>query len=162
MVFPYSADKTQSFSLEKVQQLCKTVTMFFIPVALLFVLSGYNVLPFIFGKGFNLMYVALLLYLPGFFALSIISILAAYLAAQKFLQVNLGASILALIIVIIGDVFLIPLLGINAAAAVSSVAYIACGCYLLHIFKVKYNCSPTSFLYFRKEDFFYILKQLTK
>lgn len=162
MVFPYSADKTQRFTLQKVQQLCKSITMFFIPVSLLFVLSGYYVLPFIFGKGFNLMYVALLLYMPGFFALSIISILAAYLAGENYLIANLVASVLALIIVIIGDVLMIPLLGINAAAAVSSVAYIACGCYLLHIFKVKYNCRSASFFYFKKEEIFYIFKQFTK
>lgn len=162
MVFPYTADKRKSITLQKIQQLCKMISLLFIPVTLLFILTGNWILPFIFGKGFSLMYVAMLLYMPGFFALSIISILAAYLAGEKHLNANLTASVLALIIVIVGDVLLIPFFGINAAAAVSSIAYIACGCYLLYFYKVKYNCTSTAFFLFKRRELIYILKQLIK
>ena len=160
MVFPYSADKTDVFSLHNVQQLCKTISLFFIPLTAMVVLTGGWVLPFIFGKGFNLMYVALLLYMPGFYALSIISVLAAYLAGKKHLTVNLIAALLALIIVVTGDFLLIPVWGINAAATISSVAYIVCGCYIIRFYKIKFDCDPRIFFSFKKQDIFYILTRL--
>ena len=160
MVFPYSADKADVFSLHNVQQLCKTISFFFIPLTILVILTGGWILPFLFGKGFNLMYVALLLYMPGFYALSIISILAAYLAGKKYLIVNLIAGLLALIIVVIFDLLLIPIFGINAAAAVSSIAYIACGCYIIRFYKIKFNCTPGTFLSFKKQDVFNILTRI--
>ena len=162
MVFPYSADKNQGISLQRVQQLCKLISLIFIAVTLLFILTGFWVLPFMFGKDFSFMYMAMLLYIPGFFALSIITVLAAFLAGEKHLNTNLVSSVLALIIVISGDVLLIPLFGINAAAAVSSVAYIACGCYILYFYQLKYKCKPISFFYINKPEILYVWKQLIK
>ncbi len=162
MVFPYSADKGKTISLQKIQQLCKIIGLIFLPVILICILTGAWVLPFIFGRDFSFMYAALLLYLPGFFALSIISILAAFLAGEKHLNANLIASVIALIIVITGDVLLIPFFGINAAAAVSSIAYIACGGYLLYFYKIEYNCTITDFFYYKRKELYYFLKKLSK
>ena len=159
MVFPYSADRNDFFSLNNVQQLCKTISFFFIPITIMIVLTGSWILPLIFGKDFNLMYIAMLLYIPGFYALSIISVLAAYLAGKKHLSVNLIASLLALIIVVTGDLLLIPVWGINAAASVSSLGYISCGCYMIRFYKIKFNCAPSTFFSFKKRDIFYILTQ---
>ncbi len=162
MVFPYSADKKEGISIQKVQQLCKTISLIFIFLTVLVVGLTHWILPFIFGEGFNQMYIALLIYMPGFFALSIISILAAYLAGEKHLSVNLIAAVFALIIVITGDILLIPFWGINGAALISSLAYIACGCYLLHFYKIKYNCKLSAFFPLKKQEIFYIIWQLKK
>ena len=160
MVFPYSANKTDVFSLQNVQQLCKTISLFFIPFTLVVILTGSWILPFIFGNGFNLMYKTLLLYLPGFYALSIISVLAAYLAGKKHLSVNLIAALIALIIVVIFDFFLIPIWGINAAALISSVAYAVCGYYIIRFYKIKFDCDPSTFFSFKKHDIVDILSRL--
>ena len=162
IVFPYSAGNNSAMPVSKVQQLCRTITLIYIPVTLTIVLTAYWILPWIFGEGFNLMYTSLLLYLPGFFSLSIITVLAANLAGKKMLNANLLASLIALIVVVIGDVLLIPIAGINAAAAVSSVAYIVCGIYLLWFYKKKFHCNVTDFFSFNKEEIKDIFNHLKK
>jgi O-antigen/teichoic acid export membrane protein len=145
IVFPYSAGSSHDMPLKKVQQLCSTITVIFVPVIILIILTGSWILPWLFGGGFNLMYVTLLLYLPGFFSLSIIAVLAANLAGKKLLNASIVASLMALIIVVALDVLLIPSGGIYAAAIASSLAYIACGLYLLWFYKTKFKCSIADF-----------------
>lgn len=156
LVFPYSAGKTEEMTVNKVQQLCRAVTFIFISFTVVIVLTGYWLLPWVFGPGFNLMYVALLLYLPGFFSLSIVTILAAHLSGKKMLKANMVASLLALAIVAAGDAALIPAGGINAAAAVSSIGYTGCCVYLLWLFKARFNCSPQDFFIIEKQEIKYI------
>ena len=158
LVFPLSASDSRLMTLEKVQQLCRGITFIFIPITLCIILTAYQILPWFFGKEFNQMYFALLIYLPGFFALSIITILAAHLAGKKQLKINLIASILALFIVITGDIWLIPIGGINAAAAVSSIAYIASAIYILLRYKKDYNCTISDFIFFKKCEIICLFK----
>ncbi|MDB5275760.1 MAG: hypothetical protein JWR61_715 [Ferruginibacter sp.] len=162
LVFPYSAGSSDAMSVNKVQQLCRAITFIFFPVTLVIVLTGYWVLPWVFGDGFNLMYVALLLYMPGFFALSIVTVLAAHLGGRRMLKANLMAALVALIVVVAGDVLAIPSYGINAAAAASSIGYIACCVYLVWLFKVKFNCTAKAFFVFQKQEVKYISSQCKK
>lgn len=159
VVFPYSADNSGAMSLSKMQQLCRAITFVFIPVTMLIILTANWIFPLVFGKGFNLMYIALLLYLPGFFALSIITVLAAHLAGKGLLKINLLASVLALIIVVIGDVLFIPIGGINAAAVVSSVAYVICAIYILWVYKIKFNCNVLDFFALKRAEIKIIFNQ---
>ena len=162
VVFPYSIGDDGSIPVSKVQQLCRAITLIFVPVTITIILTANWILPWLFGSGFNLMYIALLLYLPGFFSLSIITVLAAHLAGKKLLRANLVASLLALMIVVIGDVLLIPNGGINAAALVSSTAYLVCCIYLLWLYKIKYDCSVTDFFYPNKAEINIIFNQFKK
>lgn len=160
VVFPYSSGG--ALGMGKVQQLCRGITLAFIPVAITIVLTANWLLPWIFGKGFNFMYVALLFYLPGFFWLSIIAVLAAHLAGKKLIRADMLASILALVLVVAGDILLIPIAGINAAAAVSSIAYMACGAYLLWFCKRKFNSNAIDFFAIKKEEVSRMVQSIRK
>ena len=162
LVFPYSAGNNAVMTVDKVQQLCRAITLIFISVTAIIILTAYWILPWIFGAGFNLMYIALLLYLPGFFALSIVTVLAAHLGGKKMLKDNLIAAFMALVLVVTGDVLLIPAGGINAAAAVSSVCYMACAMYLLWVFKVKFNTNAGAFFSIKKQEIKYIVSHCKK
>ena len=162
IVFPLSAGNSDFMSTSKVQQLCRSITFIFIPVTVIIILTANWVFLWMFGEGFNYMYVATLLYMPGFFSLSIVTILAAHLAGKNLLGPNLIACILALVVVIIGDLWLVPIFGINAAAAVSSVAYITYVIYLLLIYKKIFNCKIADFFSFRKMEIANGFRQLKK
>ncbi len=152
VIFPYSSGAAEGEYLPQLQSVCRTVSVFFMPAALLLIVSGYWLFPWLFGEGFGQMYQAILYYLPGFYALSMVTLLASFLAGRAKLSVNLVGSLLALIVIATGDVLLIPLLGINAAAAVSSVGYFACGIYQLRYYKRTFNCSITDFFVPRKNE----------
>ena len=162
IIFPYSAGSNSAMPVSKVQELCRIITIIYIPVIIAIILTAWWILPWVLGQGFNLMYMALLLYLPGFFSLSIITVLAAHLAAKTLLKANVLAAVIALVVVVTGDILLIPVAGINAAAAVSSIAYILCLLYLLWFYKKIFNCRMLDFFSINTAEITNIFNHLKK
>jgi len=152
VIFPYSSGEDKENYLDKLQLLCRGITFVFIPVAALVAISGYWLFPWLFGEAFQQMFLATLWYLPGFYCLSITSLLAAYLAGKSMLNANLVASLVALMVVIACDLLVIPNWGINGAAAASSLAYFICLCLLLWVYKTKLNIEPLSFVRITRGD----------
>lgn len=157
VLFPYTAGSEEKVFLEKTQFFCRVITWVFIPLLLGLAVTGFWLLPLLFGDDFNMMYTALLLYMPGFFALSIITVLAAYTGGRGMVGTNLAATAAALVIMITGDILLIPLCGIDGAAISSSLSYLACLIWLLLSLKRKEYFFTTDFFGFRLSD----LKRLT-
>lgn len=138
VVFPYTAGAQHGESyMGKTQFFCRVITAWFILFALFIAAAGYWLFPFLFGAAFTQMYVTLLLYLPGFLSLCVLTVLAAYLAGAGFVKINLIAAAITLFVVIAVDILLIPLWGINGAAMASSVAYTVCLLYTLRHAKRK-------------------------
>ncbi len=152
VVFPYSSGVEDETYIVRLQALCRIIGLFFLSVVVVIVISGYWIFPWLFGYGFSAMYTAMLIYLPGFYFLSVVTLLAAYIAGRAMLIKNLLASAIALIFVIAGDILLIPLWGINAAAAVSSLSYFLCMLYLLWIFKHHFAVKPKDFFAIQMKD----------
>ncbi|MFN8252598.1 MAG: oligosaccharide flippase family protein [Ferruginibacter sp.] len=157
VLFPYTAGAEEKMFLEKTQFFCRVLTWVFIPLMLGLAATGFWLFPLLFGDDFSMMYTALLFYMPGFFALSIITVLAAYTGGRGMVGSNLAATALALAIMVTGDVLLIPLCGIDGAAISSSLAYLACLIWLLLSLKRKEYFFTTDFFGFRLSD----LKRLT-
>ena len=152
VIVPFSAGDSNKMPIGKVQELCRGITLVFIPLSIVIISTANWIFPWMFGEGFSYMYIALLFYLPGFFLLSILTVLAAHLAGNNVLGANLVSSCLALVVVIAGDMVLIPSGGINAAAIVSSAGY-ACACaYLVYACKNKFDCTIRDFFIPTRED----------
>ena len=117
------------------------------------IMVGNWLFPFVFGKSFSGMYLPFLFLIPGILALSMVSTLAAYFSGKNKVSVNLKGSLIALIIIITGDALLIPVYGIKAAAAVSSLGYIVYNIYVLYTFDSIHKSGIIDFFYFRISDF---------
>jgi O-antigen/teichoic acid export membrane protein len=161
VIFPYTSGNEEDNYLDKVKFFCRVIVGCFIPIIVVTVLTGYKIFPWLFGNDFSAMYGAMLFYLAGFFSLSIVTVLASYLAGKAMLSANLKATVLALILVITGDVFFIPRWGINAAATVSSVAYFACMLYLLWVFKSVLGSTLSDFFLISNSDIRLLLNFFT-
>ena len=159
VIFPFSSGIQDKNYLEQLQVLCRGIGLLFIPVSITVVLTGYWLFPWLFGNGFSMMYAAMILYLPGFYCLSLVTLLAAHLAGNALLSRNMIASAIALLAVITGDILLIPLWGIYAAAAVSSAAYFLCMVYLLLVYKNNIGSRPGLFFAWRRRDVQLILNR---
>ncbi len=163
VVFPYAAgaEREESY-LGKTQFFCRVITGCFIFFTLFIAVTGYWLFPMLFGSDFANMYTALLLYLPGFFSWCIITVLAAYLAGQGLIKINLIASSIALVVVITSDIILIPHWGINGAAVASSIAYFICMVYLLWIAKRKMQDTLYDFFVLQTTDIKMIAEYLNR
>ena len=106
------------------------------------------------------MYSAMLFYLPGVFCLCITTILAAYLGGKGLIYLNVIASVIALFIVVVGDLLFIPKWGIIAAAAVSSAGYLGCMLYLLRYYLIKFNTNITEFFSVSLNELGYLFSML--
>ncbi len=159
VIFPFAAHNSENI-LAKVQWLCRLMTMIIFAGSLFIIISGKWIFPWFYGRDFSLMYAAILFYLPGVFSLCISSLLASYISGKGSIAVNVKASVLALIIVVLGDVVFIPAYGINAAAAVSSVAYTACMFYLLRHFIKIYHSKVGAFFTISFTEFRNILSYI--
>ena len=155
VIFPFAI--THENILAKVQWLCRFMTVVMLLTGVIIIATGNWLFPWFFGDGFHLMYTAMLLFLPGIFALCISSLLASHISGKGFVSINVKASVIALIIVIAGDIIFIPKFGINAAAAVSSIAYLSCMLFLLRYSIAKYHSKIAAYFYISFAEFKYIL-----
>lgn len=152
VVFPMTASGRQEEMNEKMQLLSRGLILFYCLACGGLVIAGYWLFPFVFGETFNNMYRPFILLVPAILSYSVIHLLAAYYSGKKMLSVNLKGNLLALIIIVVGDMLVIPSFGITGAAIVSSVGYICYMSFILLMHRKEYKSRFADFLLFRKND----------
>ena len=151
-VFPITAGGRRQEINDILTILSRSILFLYGVACLFFVIVGKWLFPFVFGDSFDNMYVPFLFLIPGILALSTLYTLTAYYAGKNRVMVNLKGALLTFIIIVSGDILFIPSYGINAAAAVSSVGYIAYHVYVLSVFTKEYKTSALDFFIFRFSD----------
>jgi len=121
---------------------------------------GKWLFPFVFGNSFSQMYESFLFYIPGILAMSTLYSLTSYFAGKDKVVVNIKGCLFALLIIVLGDLWLIPIYGIRAAAGVSSFGYLFYFVYILNIFVKESGLSFKDFFYLKKVDLYKIKNSL--
>lgn len=152
VVFPMTASGRREEMNEKMQLLSRGLVFFYTIACIGLILTGYWLFPFVFGSTFSNMYLPFVLLVPAIVCYSVIHLLAAYYSGKKVLRVNFQGNIIALAIIVIGDLLVIPRFGIIGAAVVSSAGYICYMCFILLKHKKEYQSRFADFLFFRKSD----------
>jgi O-antigen/teichoic acid export membrane protein len=98
-------------------------------------ITGHWLFPFVYGESFTKIYVPFLLLIPGILSLSALYPYAAYYSGMNRIDINIKGSLLALVVIVAGDITLIPRYGIAGAALVSSLGYFCYHVYVLLIYK---------------------------
>ncbi len=123
---------------------------------------GKQLFTWLFGVTFNEMQIPFIILIPGIFSLSVLNLLSAYFGGKGKVNVNVTGAVLALIVVIIGDYFFVPMYGIIAAAAVSTVGYTVNVGYSLYVFYKDYNINLINFFLWRKGDYLWLKTLIIK
>jgi len=152
VIFPATAGGEQAAINRSLKTMTASLLFLYAIVCGVLVLTGKWLFPFVFGASFYNMYGPFLLLIPGIFALSTLSLFAAYYAGKNRVRINVQGSLLALAVIITGDVLFIPAYGIMAAALVSSIGYMAYSIYVLMVFKKEYGLGWSYFLSVQKKD----------
>jgi O-antigen/teichoic acid export membrane protein len=151
-IFPLTASDNKEKVYSWLALMSRLFLFFYAIVCLVLVITGHWLFPFVFGHSFTSMHVAFIFLVPGILSLSTLYTLTAYNAGINKLKVNLIGCVLALVVVITGNALLVPVYGINAAAAVSSIGYIVFQVYLLLDFKKEYQIKISSFFFLQLDD----------
>src|ERR1700730_9207372 len=149
------------FSSQSLVKNCRLIFFSFLAVCMLLAAIGDFLFPFVFGEGYSKMYKCFILLIPGILALSTLYPLTAFYSGRNRMYVNIRGSLIALVVIVVGDIIFIPRFGINGASAVSSAGYISCQMYILNVFARENKISIWEIFIPRKTDFFWI-KQLVR
>lgn len=124
---------------------------------------GDNIFRFVFGKSFSLMALPFLILIPGIYALSILSMLSAYFGGKDRIRVNLNGALLALAVMVFGNLLFTKSFGIRSAACISTLAYSVNLCYSMFIFrKSETGTAITEFFVPEMSDYKKIVSLLKK
>ncbi len=109
--------------------------------AIVLAVAGSFLYPFVFGKDFSAMNNMMLILLPGFVGLGILTLVnAIYLGKGNIKAIFIG-DFSGMLFVLIFDAIFIPKYGVMAAAIISSAAYLLLCCYLLFNLKKQFELS---------------------
>jgi O-antigen/teichoic acid export membrane protein len=162
VVFPQTAG---GYDIQNTRESMMVISRFlsalYLVLALIILIIGKWLFPFIFGGTFNYMYVPFLLILPGIWSLSLLALLAAYFGGKGNVKINVFGGLFSVGIMVIGNFIFLPRGGgIIAAAAISTIAYFFYMLYLLRKFISEYNVRISDFIFLRKRDLLWILSLL--
>ena len=152
VLFPLASGGAKQKVKEMIPFLTKFILLAYSLICLVLILIGNRLFPFIFGESFSLMYSSFLFYIPGILGFSALYTFASFYSGTNKVIVNLKGCGLALMIIILGDFFFIPQFGINAAAAVSSSAYLIYFVFVLRVFMKEFGLSAKAFFLWSKKD----------
>jgi len=158
VIFPRSASGANRQELnQSIMIITRLLARFFVVVTLIIALGGHWLFPFVFGDSFNKMQAPFLIILPGIFFLSVLVLLAAYFGGKGVLRVAVMGNVAALIVMVAGDYFLVPVYGIIGAAIISTVAYFVNMLYSLLRFYRDYAISWTDFFKWKSSDYTWLV-----
>lgn len=160
-IFTLTASDKKAVMSQWLALISRLFLFFYAIICLVLIIVGQWFFPLVFGNSFNSMYIAFICLVPGILSLSTLFTLTAYNGGRNKLKVNMFGCLLALILVIAGNLLFVPKYGINAAAAVSSIGYIVYQVYLLYDFKKDHDTKLSSFFFFKFGDVKALKKLLT-
>jgi len=160
IVFPVTAGDTDNTIAKELPVVSRLLFILYLFLLLILMATGHFLFPLLYGDTFTGMYAAFVWLTPGILALSIQSLLTAYYAGRNKLIHNLKGAVLTLIVIITGDVFMIPRYGINGAAIVSSAGYIVYMIYMINIFTQEHGVKAIHFFLPHKKDWDWAKRQL--
>ena len=116
------------------------------------IIFGWYIFPALFGDSFGLMYILFVLLVPGILCVTMNYPLAAWHSANNRIEINIRGSLLAIVVIVIGDLILLPFLGIRAASVVSSAGYCSYFLYAVYIYRQDHTIPWRELFILRKSD----------
>ncbi len=162
VVFPRSANGSNlSFMPRQILIISRMLMQCFLVVMLGGICFGKMIFTNIFGSSFNTMHVAFSWLLLGILALSILAILSAYFSGRNQIKVNITGAVLALVVILVGDILFVKQYGIVAAAIVSSIGYTVNVAYSFYHFFKQNTFAFGELWHFKKSDYQWVFHLLT-
>ena len=151
-VFTRTAGGKQEEIRSVIEIISRWLLLLYLIFVLAIVLMGKWLFPLVYGQSYDLMYGPFLLLSPGILALSTLALLGAFNAGKNKIGINIRGSAIALVVIIAGNLLLVPTYGIYAAALVSSVGYICFQVYVLYHFRKEYRSNIFDFFIPKASD----------
>ncbi|MEO7524710.1 MAG: polysaccharide biosynthesis C-terminal domain-containing protein [Ferruginibacter sp.] len=138
-LLPFISAESIGNSFAEWKKMMKPYMVLLCSLAIVIGISGKIAFPWLFGDDFKDMHTFMLILLPGFVCLGMLTLMNAVYIGKGNIRKILFGDIIGLVIVMTFDTWLVPLYGALAAAIISSVAYCIVFFYLLMDFKKQFT-----------------------
>jgi O-antigen/teichoic acid export membrane protein len=162
VIFPLTATGKDATLPTKVTMLSRLLFTGFLIVCAIIALTGRFIYPWVFGETYDLMYGIFLLYIPGILALVALYPVSAWHSGSNRVNINIIGNLLALAVIISGNILFTPRYGMYAAAISSSIGYMVYFFFSLYHFKKVTNIRIRGFFSFTLADINQIKKEFPK
>jgi O-antigen/teichoic acid export membrane protein len=140
-LLPFLSSEKITSSYVEWKQLIKPYFIFIISGAIILIAIGKIIYPYVFGAAFNEMSNYMIILIPGFVCLGLLTLVnAVYLSKGNVRKIFKG-DILGFTVVLAADTFWVPQYGVYAAAIVSSISYVIVFLYLWKDVKKQFSDS---------------------
>ncbi|HTE27029.1 MATE family efflux transporter [Flavitalea sp.] len=160
MVFTRTAKQNSHDHFRELQLLSRLLFTGYVIILLIPCIFGYWLFPVIYGETFRLMYLPFLLLIPGILSLATLSLITALNAGEGKMRVNFQGGLIALVVIIAGNLIFSRQYGILAAAAVSSAGYICYQVYIMWKLSIDHKELAILDFFIPRYDDFAIVKKL--
>ena len=155
VIIPFTVTDSNELTI-KVKTILRLQFNGYILVGVLLYFTSPVLIPLIFSNDFQGTALPFLILLPGVILFTLTTILAAYFAGINRQDINLKISLFCFLIILTGDILLVPRFGIEGAAAASCTGYAFSGFASLYVFSKKSGWSFKELLLVKKKDFILI------
>ena len=162
-IFPQTATGNNVDGIvSAIKSLSKLLLQLFLFIIVLTAILGKFLFVLIFGASFSTMFLPMLILLPGIFFLCNLTLLSAYFGGKGKVKTNLHGAIIALIVVVAGNLIMLNHYSIRVAATVSTIGYGINYGYAIWKFKKQETYSWFELFYWNKADWNWLIKMLWK
>lgn len=151
VIIPFTVTAADQL-MEKVKMILRILFNGYLLLGILLAILSPVFIPLIFGNSFSGTVLPFIILLPGVIIFSITTILAAYFAGINRQDINLKISIFCFLIILIGDILLVPKFDKEGAAIASCIGYAFSGFFSLYVFSKQSQWSFKELLLIKKED----------
>jgi O-antigen/teichoic acid export membrane protein len=138
--------------LSQLLPVARILLYFNLLICLMVVIFGKQLFPYVFGESFQKMYLLFLLLIPGILAFTINNPVTSWFSASNRVSVNVYGGLFALIIIIVGDSFILPRYGIWSAPLICSAGYSAYNLFCIYKLRKEKSVSLKDFFLLKKTD----------
>ncbi len=138
-LLPFISTETVGASYDEWKKMMKPYILLICLAAIGIAATGHFLFPAIFGKDFGDMYPLMLILLPGFVCLGVLTLLNAVYIGKGNIRMIFTGDMIGLVLVLLFDSLFVPTYGATAAAIISSVSYCMVFLFLLNSFKKQFS-----------------------
>lgn len=151
VIIPFTVTAADQL-MEKVKMILRILFNGYLILGILLAILSPVFIPLIFGNSFSGTVLPFIILLPGVIIFSITTVLAAYFAGINRQDINLKISIFCFLIILLGDILLVPKFDKEGAAIASCIGYAFSGFFSLYVFSKQSQWSFKELLLIKKED----------
>lgn len=138
-LLPFLSSENKLYSFSEWKKLIAPYVFIIILLAIILVFTGHWLYPFLFGPDFSEMNIYMLILLPGYFCLGLLTLMNSVYIGKGNIKKIFKGDLLGLLLVVVLNTLFLPVYGAVVAALISTFSYVVVFVFLLLDLKKQFD-----------------------